>query len=74
MKQVRREHCSQKTSVYYGPVSSALPGGYYCEVSPVKKGMSFTKKPSRDYQSPIGSNKQNRYMYITEIKQVNLSY
>ncbi|MQL75241.1 hypothetical protein Taro_007619, partial [Colocasia esculenta] len=39
-------------AVYYGPVSSARREGYCCEVSPVKKGMSFTKKPSRDYQSP----------------------
>ncbi|MQM05595.1 hypothetical protein Taro_038407 [Colocasia esculenta] len=42
--------------VYYGLVSSARRGGYCCEVSPVKEGMSFTKKPSRDYQSPTGSN------------------
>ncbi|MQM21504.1 hypothetical protein Taro_054548 [Colocasia esculenta] len=41
---------------YYGPVSSVRRRGNCCEVSPTKQGVSFTKKPSRDYQSPTGSN------------------
>ncbi|MQM10116.1 hypothetical protein Taro_043005 [Colocasia esculenta] len=43
-------------AVYYGPISSARRGGCCCEVSPAKEGISFTKKPSRDYQSSTGSN------------------
>ncbi|MQM02286.1 hypothetical protein Taro_035054 [Colocasia esculenta] len=39
-------------AVYYGPVPSVRRGGNCSEVSPAKEGMSFTKKPSRDYQSP----------------------
>ncbi|MQL89367.1 hypothetical protein Taro_021940 [Colocasia esculenta] len=41
---------------YYGHVSSVHRGGSCCEVSPTKQEVSFTKKPSRDYQSPTGSN------------------
>ncbi|MQM02323.1 hypothetical protein Taro_035089 [Colocasia esculenta] len=43
-------------AVYYGSVSSARRGECGREVSPEKEGMSFTKKPSRDYQSPTGTN------------------
>ncbi|MQL99639.1 hypothetical protein Taro_032367 [Colocasia esculenta] len=47
-------------AVYYGPVCSVCHGGSCCEVSLAKEGMSFTKKPSRDYQSPTGSTRRNR--------------
>ncbi|MQL75177.1 hypothetical protein Taro_007543, partial [Colocasia esculenta] len=43
-------------AVYYSPVFSARREGCCCEVSREKEGMSFTKKLSRDYQSPTDSN------------------
>ncbi|MQL70936.1 hypothetical protein Taro_003265 [Colocasia esculenta] len=36
--------------------------------------MSFTKKPSRDYQFPTGSNKQNRYKILKEMRKRKLNY
>ncbi|MQM16503.1 hypothetical protein Taro_049461 [Colocasia esculenta] len=47
---------AHRDAIYYGLVSSARRGRCRCDVSPVKEGMSFTKKPSMDYQSPTGSN------------------
>ncbi|MQM10639.1 hypothetical protein Taro_043537 [Colocasia esculenta] len=44
------------------PISSVRCGGCCCEVSPIKEGMSFTKKPNRDYQSPTGSNSRIEYI------------
>ncbi|MQL96047.1 hypothetical protein Taro_028718 [Colocasia esculenta] len=61
-------------AVYYGPVSSAYHGGCCCEVLPTREGMSFKKKPNRDYQSPTSSNSRIN-LYVQSLnKAVNLSY
>ncbi|MQL84697.1 hypothetical protein Taro_017219, partial [Colocasia esculenta] len=47
-----RGNTATRDADYCGPVSSLRRGGNCCEFSPTKQGVSFTKKPSRDYQSP----------------------